>query len=305
MLIGFGFAFLTAILEGSKDIFFSSEEARRAPHVLKALVLTTLSIPVVAAVVVVKGLPEIKPEFWVYVVTHAALMAIATVLYMRALALGPVSQTQPILALTTVLLVLTNPLMTDEAVTPAGWAGVIAVGVGIYATQHPGTDPVTGEAAPFWAPFLEMVRQEGVRSKLGVAFIFAVTANLDRLALDAADGPTYLLVDLTLTASLLAAATALSNRSKRKRGEGACSLLDAKIWRSMAPGGIVNSLTILSHVAALAYTTVPYVIAIKRLSIVLVSFWGYFKRKERAPHWYRLLGTILVVLGIGTILILG
>lgn len=295
-----------AVSEATKDIYHSQERVKSYSPILKAWVLTTCSLPVVIAYAAWNGMPVVETSFWPLVAAHVALMCVANVLYMRALALGPLSQTQPILALTTVFLVLTNPLMTDEQVPIAGWIGVMIVGVGIYATQHPGPKEGASAFTNFTAPFVEMMKQPGVVSKLGVAIIFSMTANLDRLCIDRASGPFYLAIDLSLVSITLGAALLVL----RYRGN---KLIDAaQAEKTGLPpagyllgGGSIHALTIVLHMWALTFAPVPYVIAIKRLSILLASGWGAFVRKDRKLHWFQLVGTVLVVTGIGVITLLG
>lgn len=295
-----------ALSEATKDIYHSQERVKSYSPILKAWVLTTCSLPVVVAYAVWSGMPVIDPNFWPFVAVHVALMCIANVLYMRALALGPLSQTQPILALTTVFLVLTNPLMTNERVPIAGWIGVMIVGVGIYATQHPGPKEGASALTNFLSPFVEMMKQPGVVSKLGVALIFSMTANLDRLCIDRASGPFYLAVDLSLISITLGLALlALRHRGKKLIDEAQAEKTGLPPAGYLLGGGTINAITILLHVWALTFAPVPYVIAIKRLSILIASGWGAFVRKDRKLHWFQLVGTVLVVAGIGVITFFG
>lgn len=291
-MFGLLLAFCVSISEAGKDIFFSSSEVKKLPHLVKARAMALFSLPVVGLVVAFTGLPTIQPEFWKFVSIHAGLMVVATWLYMRALALGPLSQTQPILALTTVFLTITNPIMTNESVTVWGWIGVVMIGLGVYATQHPGRDPNRGWGASLVSPFVQMVKQPGVMSKLGVAFIFSITANLDQLARTASNGPTYLLIDLTLIVILITIVMKVLRQP---------SQIGWAQWK----GGAINSLTILFHMWALVFAPVPYVIAVKRLSIVFTSLWGYRIRKERELNWYRLMGVLIVVGGVALIILKG
>lgn len=304
-------ASFVAVSEASKDIFHSQPRVRPLSPVLKAWVVMTASLPFVAVALLVTGIPRVESSFWSVVVIHVILSTTANVLYMRALALGPLSQTQPILSLTTVLLIVTTPLMTRDQVTIWGWIGVVAVSIGIYATQYPGRDPKTGMLPSLHAPFVEMVRQPGVLSKLGVAIIFSVTANLDKMALErGATGPFYLVVDLALISLLLGiillvlkarGATLVGQPIKDSAGQS----ISIAAPQYLLIGGFNNAITILLHMWALTLVPVPFVIAVKRISIILTSLWGYLVRKERAPHWYRLVGMLAVVLGVVLILLLG
>ncbi|OGG42972.1 hypothetical protein A2841_00240 [Candidatus Kaiserbacteria bacterium RIFCSPHIGHO2_01_FULL_48_10] len=302
-LFGIFLSLATACIESGKDIYLSSGKTRHLPHLLRVFFLPLLSLPLVGAVVLYRGIPVIEEAFWLYTSTHALLMVFANYCYMRALAAGSVSETQPMLALTTVFLIITTPLLTDDSVTLIGWSGVLLVALGIYATQHPGRNPETGVAPSFWEPFFHMWSRPGVLWMFIVAVIYSITSNLDKLSVLAADGPTYLLVDYTLTAFLTILLIGIGI-SIRVIPHGSF-IGGGNTLITLAPGGVLNATSSLVQMWALTFLPVPYVIAIKRLSIVMASLWGYFMRRERAPHWFRILGVLLVFGGIFIILVFG
>lgn len=301
--MGWILALCTSALAAAHDVYYSRERMKKHSSLLKSWYIALFGTFAFVLVVMVTGVPRITTAFWIYVAIQVALLSVAQVLYMRALSLGPVSQTQPILGLTVLLLAVTNPLMTNDRVTFLGWVGVFMVGVGIYATQHPGKNE-RGESQGFFSPFVEMWRQPGVGSKLAVAVIYSITANIDQLGVRASNGPFFALtvyIGMLIVQSLWLLWIRISARSKAEPPEQKEARFDPQILL----GAWLNAASVLTHLAALAFLTVPYVIAIKRTSILSVSLWGYIVRKERALHWYRLLGVSLVVLGVATILILG
>ncbi len=292
--------FLVAFLEASRDIFHSSRASIQASAIAKALFLGIFTFPVVLSVFLYQGFtngfPEIKEGFYTIVLIHAVLLAVANVLYMRALALGPLSQTQPILALTTVFLVLTNPLMTDNVVGVWQWVGIVMIGLGIYGSQHAGKrNPEHSALRTFADPFITMMTQPGVRSKLGVAAIYSVTANLDQLAIQRASGPFYLVIDSLFVMFFLTCTLLYMNKKEPIAIKQHFSLL--------AIGGTINAVTVLFQVWALTLFTVPFVIAIKRLSIILTSLWSFGVRKDAYNH-YRMAGILFAVSGVMIVLLL-
>lgn len=294
--MGWILAFLTATLAASHDIFLSRERLKKFSGLLKSWLMSVCTLPVLVIALCVSGIPVVQPRFWIYASIQVALLSVAQTMYLKALSLGPISQTQPILGLTTILLTVTNPIMTQDAVSPVAWIGVVMVGVGIYASQHPGPNE-DGSPAGFFAPFVEMWRQPGVKLKLGVTCIFSVTANMDRLGVETASGPFYLVIvfgGMTVVQGIALLVTWSRN------GAQSAPRFDPQLL----VGGGINAAVALTHMGALVFLPVPYVIATKRISIVLASVWGYAVRRERKPHWYRLLGVLLVVAGIAFILLL-
>ncbi len=301
-MFGVALACAAACFEAGKDIYLSSARTRELPHLLRVFFLPLLSIPLVAILVWYRGFPEIVTAFWFYTGAHALLMVCANYCYMRALAIGAVSETQPMLALTPVFLIITTPLLTDDTVTLLGWMGVLIIALGIYATQHPGRD-AAGKLFSFWEPFLRMWTRPGMSWMFTVAVIFSIAANLDKLAVVSADGPTYLLINFTLTAVFTGLFIGLGLLTQTIPGSSLRGIGQA--LRALAPGGLLSASGGLLHMWALSFLPVPYVIAFKRLSIVLASMWGYFLRRERAPHWFRILGVFFVFFGVAVILVFG
>ncbi|HEY4474145.1 MAG TPA: EamA family transporter [Candidatus Paceibacterota bacterium] len=302
-MLGIFLSFTTALLQSARDVYLSNQHTRGISHVLRAFLSPILVIPIMGAIVLLRGLPDIREGFFLYAGIHALLMVVANYCYMRSLAIGHLSETQPMLAFSPMLLLITTPLMTNDTVTPLGWIGVFLAGLGVYATQHPGRDPITEKLVSFWRPFITMWRVPGVLWMFGVTVIFSVAANLDKLSTLSADAPTYLLVDASLTALiagvliLLGAAWGLLPRP---------SLHEAGFaLKTLAPGGLISAFSGLTQMWALTLMPVPYVVAIKRLSIVFASLWGYFARRERAPHWYRIAGVVAIFFGIVLIVVFG
>jgi len=302
-VFGIFLSFVAALFQASRDIYYSSRFTRDISHILRALLSPVAVIPIMGVLILWRGLPDIQEGFFVYVGAHAILMTVANYCYMRALAVGSLSETQPMMAFSPMLLLITTPLMTDDVVTPLGWAGVFLAGFGVYATQHPGPDPETGKLASFWAPFIHMWHAPGVLWMLAVAIIFSVASNLDKLSTLAADAPTYLMVDaaltLLITGVLILIGSAFGVVARPTLSESGLAL------KQLAPGGAIAAGVGLTQMWALTLLPVPYVIAIKRLSIVLASMWGYVMRRERTPHWYRIFGIVAIFAGVVLIVVFG
>jgi drug/metabolite transporter (DMT)-like permease len=288
----------------ASDIFFSQKRLEPFSPLAKAWAARAGTIPLLACFVVVQGIPAIAAPFWMFVTINAALDALATFFLMRGLALAPISQTMPIMALTPAFMIVTAPLLTNDVLTPAGLVGVGVVSIGVYATQHPGRDHASGAFGGFWSPIVAVARNPGARAMFFAAALFAVTRALDRSCIEVSSGPWYLLVEHALLAVILGGAIVI--RRIMKRESEATAPQPAK---SAAPllvlGGSVNAVAFLLHVWALEFMSVPYLIAVKRTSIILSSLWGYLVRKERAPHWYHIMGVVLAVAGVALIALYG
>jgi len=288
----------------ASDIFFSQKRLETLSPLAKAWVARVGTIPLLGIFVVVGGVPAIAPSFWMFVAINAALDALASFFFMRALALAPISQTMPIMALTPAFMIVTATLFTNDAVTLVGLIGVGMVSLGVYATQHPGRNQVTGAVGGFWSPIAAVARNAGSRAMFFAATLFAVTRALDRRCIESSSGHWYLLVEHVLLSAILGGALVIKMVAKRRNASTAPTSA-TRVVPLLLLGGSVNAGAFLLHVWALEFMSVPYLIAVKRTSIILSSLWGYLVRKERAPHWYHIVGVALAVLGVALIALYG
>jgi drug/metabolite transporter (DMT)-like permease len=304
MIVWLLLAFAVAGGAAASDIFFSQKRLEALSPLAKAWAARLGTLPLLGIFVAVQGIPTISAPFWPLVTLNAALDAMGSFFFMRALSLAPISQTIPIMALTPVFMIVTTPLLSNDSVTVLGLAGVSMVSLGVYATQHPGRDPVTGTVGGFWSPIAAVARNPGARSMVFAAASFAISRTLDRACIEASSGSCYLLVEHILLSVILGGAIVVQIIAKRESGATASQPV-----QSAAPllvlGGSVNAVAFLLHVWALGFMSVPYLIAVKRTSIILSSLWGYIVRKERAPHWYHIMGVVLAVAGVALIALYG
>ena len=157
-------------------------------------------------------------------------------LYLRAIALAPLSLTAPLLAWTPVFTAVVSAVALREVPSAAGIAGVLLVAAGswlLYARE--GCTPLE--------PLRCLARERGARLMLAVALIFSATSALGKIGLTHSSaaffGPVYvaaLAVCLALTAVL--------------RGEGRAMLAELRPNRwFFAIGAGVAAMTLL-HFAA-------------------------------------------------------
>lgn len=288
----------------ASDIFFSQKRLRALTPLTKAWAARVGTIPLLGIFVAVGGVPAIATPFWMFVTINAALDALASFFFMRALSLAPISQTMPIMALTPAFMIVTTQLLTNDAVTLVGLIGVGMVSLGVYATQHPGRNLVTGAVGGFWSPITAVARNPGARAMFFAAMLFAITRALDRRCIESSSGHWYLLVEHALLSAILGGVILIRIVVKR-RNTSAATILATRAAPLLLLGGSLNAGAFLLHVWALEFMSVPYLIAVKRTSIILSSLWGYLVRKERSPHWYHVMGVVLAVLGVALIALYG
>jgi drug/metabolite transporter (DMT)-like permease len=220
-----------------------------------------------------------RPSFWPLVFGAGALNVIAYYFFVRAFRLSDASLVAPLVLVTPVLLLATSPLMVGERVSSLGALGVVlsVAGAAILALSEPGVTRRTS--------FLAFFRDPGVRSMCATAAIWSVTANLDKLGVQAST-PTLWIAALTTFIAIAStiAWLALPHRPLRLRA-----------LRYAFAAGAANALGNAAQMYALTILFVPYVIAIKRLSALFTVIAGGVVLGENIRQ--RLLGAAIMLLG--------
>ena len=122
-----------------------------------------------------------------------------------------------------------------------------------------------------------------------VAFLFSIGANLDKIGVVHSSPIIWIFslnfcVTISLTVIMLRRSKNIVAQIKQHLG-----------WLSLA--GFYNGVAILFQMYAIQSTLVPYLIAVKRTSALLTSFYGLAMLKEKGFK-ERLLGASLMVLGV-------
>lgn len=249
-----------------------------------------------AAISFSRGFPSIEPGFSEAVLVTVTINTVATVLFYRALSLSDISLCLPILSFTPVFLLLTSFFILGEIPSIAGLAGIFLVAAGSYLLAADGT---SGKARGWTGPFRFLLSDRGVRFMLVVAFLYSISVNYDKVVVERSDPVFASAVVLSLLACIFllqASIPVLSGKSypplPREKSRGTSLLMIAL--------GLVLTMEAVTVNTAYTLSLVPYVIAIKRLSVLFgVIIGGYLFREGSIRQ--RAFGTIVMV--TGTVLI--
>ncbi len=278
------------------------------PHVLAAgsFLTTALFLLLISSR---SGIPVTGDRFLFAVAITAGLNIIATILTYRALATTDISLAIPMISFTPVFLIGTSFLILHELPTVGGAIGILIIVSGSYVLNlSPGQKSILD-------PVRSIARHPGVLYMLIVAFLYAIAVNFDKMVVQESDtvfgssvvclviGSAFVIIALVSyqkTWTLhrikkdLPVATELKPASP---GYSYC-------WMAGAFTFIGILLTIESIVINYAYTLqiVPYVIAFKRMSIILTVLSGAIVFHE-PDFGRRLAGAVLMVLGAVLILV--
>jgi len=181
-------------------------------------------------------------------------------------------------------------LILGESPSFAGIGGIALVVLGSYVIN------ITGRCRTLAGPVRAMFGNRGVLSLFIVAFIYGISANYDKIAVLASDPYFASATVFCFVGGVLFAARCVQERR--------LPAVPARTILSFVAIGTVLAIEAASVNLAYTIAIVPYVIAIKRLSIVMTVLFGWliFKEQEQVQ---RLLGASIMVFGACCILLFG
>lgn len=258
-----------------------------------ALVRLLGGVPFLVLVGLFLSLPPLTPPFWVIVASMLPLEAAALLLYMRALRTCHLSLCVPFLAFTPVFLIFTGWLVLGESLNRWGVMGTMMIALGSYILGL----GVDGEAKTgFLAPLKALAQEQGARLMLMVAGIYACTAALFKLAI-LHSGPAFFGVMYPLAFTGLMVTAYPWNRVRLQptlRAHGGR-------WLIL---GFCFALSCISLAGGMELAPAAYMVAVKRLSLLLSVLMGGLWLKER-PFLPRIVGAGLMCAGVGLIALRG
>ncbi len=255
-----------------------------------------------------RGFPVLGPDFVGAVSVTLALNIIGLLLIFKALSSSDLSLSVPMLSFTLAFLVGTSYLLLNEVPSFFGVMGIGIIVSGSYVLN------IAEGHEHFLDPVRSMVRNRGSWFMLIVAFLFAISINFDKIVLLNSD-PFF---GMALTILLIGIAFLIVSAYSRCRDRHGFPARSADEFGP--PGPVVSPLsrrrfaglclliglfvTLEGAAINIAYTLqiVPYVIAIKRLSIIFMVLYGTLVFSEEDIQ-KRILGAALMVAGAVIILL--
>ncbi len=276
-------ALLTALCESLKDVF-GKISLQNSDVYIVSFALRLFALPFLIPVLFFIEIPALNATFYFAVVTGGLMNVLITVLYMKAIKASDLSVTVPMVTFTPLFLLLTSPLILGEFPNIYGLAGVLFIVFGAYMMhiKHLGKGRLM-------QPFRLLLSEKGPRLMLLVAFLWSITANIDKVGI-INSSPMFYVVAVSV---FLAFAMFILALIKSYRKLGQIKTHAKNLW----PIGFFTAATLIFQMIAISLTLVAYVIAIKRSSALLSVLWGliFFKEKNISE---RLWGTLVMLLGV-------
>jgi len=280
-------AFLTALFTSLSDIF-----SRRIIHQIDVLVIAWgwafFSLPFLYAYLLFQPLPELDATFWTALAVTTGILTVANILYFKAIHAADLSLSVPMLAFTPLFMMITSPLILGEFPRPMGLTGIMLIVIGSYILNF------KNRRHGYWAPLKSLLKSPGPRYMLMVALLYSIGGNIDKIGIYHSSPfawPAAVNSALALTIGLIVLRRVAHPWREIRHG-----------WKYLLLMGLTISLAFICQMMALTLTLVPYVIAVKRTSIIMTSISGFVFFKEGGIR-ERLPGVILMVLGVALIYI--
>jgi drug/metabolite transporter (DMT)-like permease len=180
-------------------------------------------------------------------------------------------------------MLITSPLILRESPGMTGKVGILLIVLGAYLLN------VQKEGEGFLNPFKALFEERGPVLMMVVAFIWSITANVDKIGV-LNSSPTFYSI------TVMGGVTIGLSIVMHFKSEGYPSQIKDN-WRALLPIGFFLAVGITSQMTAIKLTLAPFVISIKRTSIFFGSIYGFIFFKESKVK-ERLTGAFIMVLGV-------
>lgn len=277
LFLGLASGFLHAL-----QSMVSKKALEGANQYLVAFAYSAFSLPFLLTSLVWLDLAPTNFAFWWSNTATAVLNVIALIILMKALKIGELSLTIPFLAFTPIFLILTSSLMLGELPNSVGILGITTIVGGAYLLEMKKNGGILG-------PWKAFKSNKAAQLVLLVAFIYAISSNLDKIAVQNSNPITKLIIGQLIMVSIFIPLIHFKSSQK---------LREVKYYfKYFWPIGLLVALVLLAQMTALTLTMVSYVISLKRTSAFFSVILGFmvFKEKNIKP---RLIGSALMVAGV-------
>ncbi len=226
-----------------------------------------------------------QPNLWGYWLASVLINTLAVLLFTMAIQMSDLSLTMPMIAFSPLFMLFTSPLMLGEFPSLIGVVGVVLVVIGSYLLN------IQERSNGYLAPYRALLREPGPRLMLGVAVLWSISANLDKLGVQASS-PVVWIILVNLGLSLAFGLLMLRQTRQLRQLHGSTGMVLA-----LVAIGLLDAIALITQMYALTLTLVAYVISVKRSGIIISVVLGAVLFKEPGFR-ERLTGTFVMLAGV-------
>jgi uncharacterized membrane protein len=273
---------LSAISQSTADLF-SKKGMQNLNEYTVAFSRTFFAIFFMVPLLFFVEIPFLNFVFWQIILINVIMISSAFILYMRAIKISPLSITIPMFAFSPLFLLVTSPLILGEFPSIFGLIGILLIVLGAYVLSI--KDVKQGALEPFKALF----REKGALLMLIVAFLFSLGSNFVKIGVQHSNPVVYSVVEAVFMSCFLFPVSLFKSKK---------ILSNIKVnLKQLLLIGLFQALVVILSFIAIEMIIVPYLISVRRTSIIFSTLYGYFFFKEKRIT-ERLSGAIIMVIGI-------
>lgn len=284
----FWYALLCAFFLATSDVF-AKKALKDVDEYAVAWGRIIWSAPFILCFFPFAEVPAITAQFWWILLLLLPIETTALILYTKAIKLSPLSITTPFLGLTPVFLIGTSFLILGELPDRSGFFGIVLVTFGAYMLNI--RDAKTGLLGPLRA----VVKERGSMLMVFVALLYSITSILGKIA-SLNSSPLFFSMVYVVVVPLVLFPVVYVHASWK-------GIRQAFRKPSFILLGFFYGLSILCHMQAIVLTDVPYMISVKRTSLLFSILYGRMVFKEER-FFERAGGGLLILAGIAFIILL-
>ena len=281
-------AFLSAFFASIYSLIIKKGLKKSEPFVLMTWIFIISGIFMLIASLI-RGIPPLGSQFYFALAVSVILQVFSAVLYFKALKITDLSLAIPMLSFTPIFLILTSFLILGEFPSTYGILGIVVIVFGSWVLNSKKNEKSVFD------PIKYIFKHKGSRYMLGVAILYSLTANYGKMLLLNSD---YLfgIALLFLVTSFVFLVLSFFNPKNR-----ITNIKKDSFWVVIFASIAAVVSTIFINIA-LIEKIVPYVISIKRLSIIFSVLYGDFLFREKNIT-RRLIGSVIMLVGVLMILL--
>ncbi|MBI2655750.1 EamA family transporter [Candidatus Woesearchaeota archaeon] len=254
----------------------------------KLLFLNLTTLPFIFIFSLFYEIPKVSSEFYVVILINTLVFLSAQFLMVKSLQISDMSLAVPMLSFTPVFLLLSSYLLLKELPTFLGLIGIAVIVIGSYILN------ITSINQGYLEPIKSIFKNRGVFYMMGVAFLFSITGNLAKIGIKLSNPGYFMVMQYFLTSLILI--VIFFKKLKNLKND---FLSNTKMILAL---GIVSSASESLIAISLTSSIVPYIISLKRTSIIFSVLLGFFLFKEK-NFKEKVVGAVLMFAGAALIIL--
>lgn len=241
-------------------------------------------LPVLIFSINSQGFPALNQTFWIALILRIIFDSLATVLFVKAIKLAPISLVIPMTAFTPVLVIFTSFFINHLFPSVAGIIGIITILFGVYYLNF------DHDTKHLLSPFKAIGKEKGILVMLWAVLLFSLVTSLKRLGIDNSNQYFYTSFAQIVWAIMF---TPVAYFSSRKQFH---NIFQKHNIIALIPIGILDATQVLTYNIALKLSIPAYVGAIRSTSILFASLFAWLAFKEKLQG--KIIPISIIVVGI-------